>query len=96
MTTLNSVPGNLAVAVAGASGGIGAEFVRQLAGDERVARVCALSRGPFAFPGGKVTAVRMDIGDEDSIAAAAKAGSRDEFDLAVVATGGFSPGMAPR
>ena len=87
MTALGTFPANLNVAVAGASGGIGAEFVRQLAADERVARVYALSRSANDFPGDNVTTVRMDIGDEGSIAAAAEAASGQQLDLVVVATG---------
>ena len=87
MTVLTSFPPDLNVAVAGASGGIGAEFVRQLAADQRVRSVCALSRSANESSGDKVTTVRMDIGDEGSIAAAAEAASEHELDLVVVATG---------
>lgn len=94
MTALSTFPANLNVAVAGASGGIGAEFVRQLAADERVASVCALSRSASENPGDKVTPVRMDIGDENSIAAAAEAASGEGLDLVVVATGLLHSGAA--
>jgi NAD(P)-dependent dehydrogenase (short-subunit alcohol dehydrogenase family) len=96
MTALSSFPGNLNVAVAGASGGIGAEFVRQLAADERVASVYALARSPIEFAHDNVTGLEMDIGDEDSIAAAAGAMSRCELDLVIVATGVLHRGTAVR
>ena len=94
MTVLGTFPADLNVAVAGASGGIGAEFVRQLAADSRVARVYALSRGPVALPGNKVTSVRFDLGDESSIAAAAEATSGHELDIVVVTTGLLHRGAA--
>ena len=87
MTALSTFPADLNVAVAGASGGIGAEFVRQLAADSRVASVYALSRGPVEFPSDKVTPVRIDFGDESSIAAAAERASGQKLDIVVVATG---------
>ena len=49
MTALNSFQRDLTVAVVGASGSIGAEFVRQLAADERVVNIFALSRTPDEF-----------------------------------------------
>jgi NAD(P)-dependent dehydrogenase (short-subunit alcohol dehydrogenase family) len=85
MSVLNSFPQELNVAVVGASGGIGAEFVRQLAGDAHVARVHALSRKPLDSVDEKVVSTPVDIGDEDSVAAAAA--SLDLLDLVVVATG---------
>ena len=87
MTALKSFPTNLNVAVAGASGGTGSEFVRQLAADERVSRVAALSRSPVEFASDKVTSLPLDIGDEESIAAAAAFAPGTELDLVIVATG---------
>jgi len=87
MTALNSFARDLNVVVAGASGGIGAEFVRQLAADERVASVHALSRKPVKFASNKVIAMPIDTGEEGSVAAAAEAAARHELDLVVVATG---------
>jgi NAD(P)-dependent dehydrogenase (short-subunit alcohol dehydrogenase family) len=87
MTVLSSFARDLNVVVAGASGGIGAEFVRQLAADERVASVHALSRRPVEFASNKVTAMPIDFGEEGSVAAAAQAAARHELDLVVVATG---------
>ena len=54
MSRLNSFPSELNVAVIGASGAIGSEFVRQLAEDERVQRVYAFARRPLDFPEGEV------------------------------------------
>lgn len=94
MTALSTFPADLNVAVAGASGGIGAEFVRQLAADSRVASVYALSRGTVVFPSDKVTSVRIDFGDESSIAAAAERASGHKLDIVVVATGLLHRGTA--
>ena len=94
MTALSTFPADLNVAVAGASGGIGAEFVRQLAAESRVASVYALSRRPVEFPSDKVTSVRIDFGDESSIAAAAERASGQKLDIVVVATGLLHRGTA--
>lgn len=93
MTALSSFPNSLNVAVAGATGGIGSAFVHQLAADERVARIFAMSRKPVRLPSDKVTAVPMDIGDEGSVAAAAAA-STEALDLVIVATGMLHRGAA--
>ena len=88
MSVLNSFPEALNVAVIGASGGIGSEFVRQLVDDERVARVHALSRNPVRHPAGKVVSDRIDICDEDSVNAAAEAvTATGSLDLVIVASG---------
>ena len=94
MTALSTFPANLNVAVAGASGGIGAEFVRQFAADERVANVYALSRTAHEFQGDTVISVPLDLDDEGSIAAAAETAARGELDLVVVATGLLHRGRA--
>ncbi|MCW1403375.1 SDR family NAD(P)-dependent oxidoreductase [Novosphingobium sp. MW5] len=71
----------------GASGGIGAALVAQLAAREDVAEVFALSRRPTAG-GGKVVPLAFDLTDEASIAsAAARMGEGGGIDLAIVATG---------
>ena len=87
MSALHSFTTDLNVAVVGASGGIGAEFVRQLAGDSRVARVYALSRTPIVSQNEKIAAIPVDIGDEESVAAAAWATTQRPLDLVIVATG---------
>ena len=87
MSALNSFPTGLNVAVVGATGGIGAEFVRQLAGDARVARVHALSRNPLEWRDDKVVAIAADIVDGDSVAAAADAAGKEPLHLVIVATG---------
>jgi NAD(P)-dependent dehydrogenase (short-subunit alcohol dehydrogenase family) len=94
MSSLNSFTTDLNVAVIGASGGIGAEFVRQLAGDPRVARVYALSRTPIESRNDKVVAIPADIGDEGSIAAAAWAATHQPLDLVILATGILHRGEA--
>jgi NAD(P)-dependent dehydrogenase (short-subunit alcohol dehydrogenase family) len=75
----------LRVAVFGASGGIGAAFVRQLAARGDVAEVFALARHAPA-DAGKVRGLAFDLGDEASIASAAEAIGAP-LDLCVVATG---------
>lgn len=87
MSALSSFPTGINVAVVGASGGIGAEFVRQLAGDTRVARVHALSRTPIDSRDSKIAAIPVNIGDEKSIAAAAWAATQRPLDLVILATG---------
>lgn len=71
----------------GASGGIGAALVAQLAARDDVAEVFAVSRRPTAG-GGKVVPLAFTLTDEASIAsAAARMGEGGGIDLAVVATG---------
>lgn len=88
MSSLNSFPGDLNVAVIGASGGVGSEFVRQLADDERVANVFAFARSPHDQVTDKILPGTIDICDEASVRDAAAVAARDrELDLVVVATG---------
>lgn len=87
MSLLSSFPANLNVAVIGASGGIGAEFVRQLADDTRVARVYALARRPGETLDDKIVATCVDLGNEESVSAGADSAGREPLDLVVVATG---------
>jgi NAD(P)-dependent dehydrogenase (short-subunit alcohol dehydrogenase family) len=88
MSYLNSFPHELNVAVIGASGGIGSEFVRQLASDERVASVFAFARSPHHQATDKIRPGTIDICDEASVRDAAAEAARDrELDLVVVATG---------
>ena len=88
MSQLKSFPEELNVAVIGASGGIGSEFVRQLADDERVASVSALARSPHDQVTGKIRPGTIDICDEASVRDAASEAARDrELDLVIVATG---------
>ena len=95
MSTLDSFPDDLNVAVIGASGGIGSEFVRQLVDDERVARVHALARNPVRHPARKVVSGRIDICDEESVgAAAAEVTATGELDLVIVAAGILHRGAA--
>jgi NAD(P)-dependent dehydrogenase (short-subunit alcohol dehydrogenase family) len=94
MSALNSFTTDLNVAIVGASGGIGAEFVRQLSADARVARVYALSRTQIDSRDDKVVAIPADIGNEDSIAAATWAVTQRPLDLVIVATGVLHRGEA--
>ena len=88
MSQLSSFPKALNVAVVGASGAIGSEFVRQLAADERVRRVYAFSRSPIERPNDNVVAGTIDIRDAESVALAAETlDSDDSLDLVILATG---------
>ena len=72
--------------VFGASGGIGAAFVRALSADPRCGGVFAGARRPLAHAP-KAAPFRFDLLDEASIAAAAALGERGEADLVIVASG---------
>ena len=97
MSQLASFPEDLNVAVIGASGAIGAEFVRQLADDERVTRIHAFARSPLQSPGNKVVAGTIDIRDAGSVDSAADTLETDEkLDLVIVATGILHRGDAVR
>lgn len=76
------------VVVAGASGGIGAEFVRQLSASPRIGRVFALYRRPPATAAAGVEDLACDLTDEGSIRDAAEA-VRDHgpLDAVIVASG---------
>ena len=76
------------VAVIGASGGIGAEFVRQLSAAQHIAQVHAFSRGERDFADDKVLSHTIDITDEDSIRHAALTASAEApLDAVIVTTG---------
>ncbi|MDX1710948.1 MAG: SDR family NAD(P)-dependent oxidoreductase [Rhodovibrionaceae bacterium] len=86
---MDSFGDGLQAAVIGASGGIGQAFVDHLASIEAVAGVHAFARRQLDVSGGKVTAGRLDLESEDSIAEAAEAAkdAAGELDLVIVATG---------
>ena len=76
------------VVVAGASGGIGAEFVRQLSVSPRIGRVFALYREPPASAAAGVENLACDLTDEGSIRTAADAVSgHGPIDAVIVASG---------
>jgi NAD(P)-dependent dehydrogenase (short-subunit alcohol dehydrogenase family) len=88
MTQLSSFQNNLSVAVVGASGGIGSEFVRQFADDPCVTRVFALARTPGRHVHDKIVSLHLDLRDQHSIDAAADhVAAEGELDIVVVATG---------
>lgn len=62
-------------AVIGASGGIGAALVRQLAEMPSIERVLALSRSPSDFDDPRIKPGYIDLEDEETIAAAAETAS---------------------
>lgn len=71
--------------IVGASGGLGAAFVAQLAGDRRFSHVTGWSRSAIPAAHDKVRTTRIDLCDEATIEAAAQ--SLGEVDLVIVATG---------
>ena len=76
------------VVIAGASGGIGAELVRQCNADRRVRRVFALHRSPLADTEPGIVPLAFDVLDEASIeSAAARVAEEGPVDLTIVATG---------
>ena len=81
---LNSFPAPITACVFGASGGIGAAFVEQLAADPAVNAVYAGARSPIAATA-KIHPFAFDLTDEASIATAASAIGK--VDLIIIATG---------
>ena len=80
--------------VFGATGGVGAALVGGLAARADIARVHAVARRPLDA-GGKVTAHRADLLDEDALAEVAAAVAADGApELVIVATGILSDGDA--
>jgi NAD(P)-dependent dehydrogenase (short-subunit alcohol dehydrogenase family) len=74
--------------VIGASGGIGSALVAQLAGDPGFASVLACSRQTIADEDQRIVRARVDVTDEESIAAAAEqARALGEVRLVMVASG---------
>lgn len=71
--------------IVGASGGLGAAFVVQLAGDSRFSHVTGWSRSAIPAAHDKVSTTRIDLRDEATIEAAAQ--GLGEVDLVVIATG---------
>jgi NAD(P)-dependent dehydrogenase (short-subunit alcohol dehydrogenase family) len=86
--SLTTLPSNANIVVAGASGGIGGEFVRQLSADERTRRVFALHRSPISGFGPNVTPLAYSLEDEETIRSAAEiVAEHGPLDAVVVATG---------
>lgn len=76
------------IAVIGASGSLGGEFVKQLASQDSVRSVFAFSRSKTDFKNDKITSHFLDIEDETSIQHAATVISKEvKFDMVIVATG---------
>lgn len=89
MTDLRSFSDSMTVAVVGASGGIGRALTGHLAASPRVARLLACARSGEVPRHDKIRPQPIDLEDEASIAAAARA-ARDlggGLDLVLVATG---------
>ena len=80
-------PDTVAVVI-GASGGIGAALLAQVASDPRFNRVLALSRSAVAMDDQRIARGAIDITDEASIAAAAaQARALGTVRLVIVASG---------
>lgn len=85
---LNTLCSNANVVVAGAGGGIGAEFVRRLSASPAVGRVIALYRQLPAVTDPGVDGLRFDLTDEESIRIAARSvAGHGPVDAVIVATG---------
>ena len=79
---------DLNIAVIGASGSLGSEFVRQLSEDEKIKSIFAFSRSEIEFNSHKVESHFIDIEDEESIKSVANKASKDtDVDMVIVATG---------
>lgn len=79
---------NLNIAVIGASGALGGEFVRQLAVNESTGSIYAFSRSKTIFLSDKIRSFSIDIEDEDSIKSASAVASQDaRIDMVIIATG---------
>ena len=88
MVDLSSIGPNANVAVIGATGGIGAAFVRALAQNDAVSTVHAISRSGTLFDDDSILSYAMDLLDEQSIAVTAESVAQSgPLDLIVVATG---------
>ena len=78
--------------VVGATGGLGAAFTRHLAADPRCVGVHALSRSGRGEAGDKVVPGRVDILDEESVAAAAGAVGESGTPAFVIVSTGYLHG----
>lgn len=97
MIDLSSFGPDMRAAIIGASGGIGAALVNQLADHAGVSQIFALSRTGQSHPSPKVYNLTYDFTDENSIIAATQAmRETGKFDLIIVASGLLQgQGIAP-
>ncbi len=88
MIDLSSFQPNMRIAVIGASGGIGHALTAHLAANEHSAQIFALSRSGDAQAHPKVTPLRFDFTQEQSLMDAQDTmKAAGEFDLIIIATG---------
>jgi NAD(P)-dependent dehydrogenase (short-subunit alcohol dehydrogenase family) len=79
---------DLNIAVIGAGGSLGREFVKQLAADVKVKSIFAFSGSKILFDDPKIQPHFIDIEDEESIKEAADKANKDgNLDMVIVATG---------
>lgn len=95
---LRSFGSEINAAVFGASGGLGRAFVDLLAASPNTGRIAAFSRSNVAFDHPKVHTSGVELGREDSLAAAAEtaAGIAKEYHLVILATGILHDGAGLR
>lgn len=74
------------IAVFGASGAIGSEFVKQFANNAKVNKIYAYSRGKVDFHNPKISIAHFDYHSEDTIKDLADA-CEDKLDIIIIATG---------
>ncbi len=79
---------NLNIVVIGASGALGGEFTKQLAGQDDVKAIYAFSRSKTDFESDKIQSHIIDIEDEKSIKLASEIASQNaKIDMVIIATG---------
>jgi NAD(P)-dependent dehydrogenase (short-subunit alcohol dehydrogenase family) len=76
------------IAIIGAGGGIGSEFVRQFSEDKYIEKIYAFTGSDQKFTNDKVIINKIDIENEDSIKQASEIAGKDTpLDLVIVAVG---------
>lgn len=79
---------NLNIAVIGAGGGLGSEFVRQYSENDSVNKVYAFTSSETNFNSPKIITNHIDINDEESIKKSAEIASKDnKLDIVIIAVG---------
>jgi NAD(P)-dependent dehydrogenase (short-subunit alcohol dehydrogenase family) len=89
LVNLDTFGGNLNVMVFGATGGIGQALTRNLAANQNIDSVFAVSRSPNEDSSTKITSLQADIDNEDDIMRIAKTiqSTVSELHIVLIATG---------